>query len=98
MAEWRSRRSAKARLKPAGMCWVRTMAGASAGICSSTTRRASVPPVEAPMAIRRSVVRKRSAGGAGSVVSSPVRGALVRASGRTRALAAALTLAMISSA
>ncbi len=78
-----------------------TIAGASAGICSSTTRSASVPPAEAPIAISRSVVWKRSArtdGVAGSTASALWRTLAGRASGRTRARAAALTLAMISSA
>ncbi len=73
------------------------MAGASAGIISSTTRRASVPPAEAPMAIRRSVVRKLEASlGKANRVADATTASGRRASGRTRAWAAALTLLTIS--
>jgi len=57
IAELRSMRAANGPENSAGMCWVMTMAGASAGIRSSTSLIASVPPVDAPMAISRSVVR-----------------------------------------
>ena len=49
-----SSRSAKRVVKPAGICWVTTTAGLSAGKSHSTTRSASTPPVEAPMATIRS--------------------------------------------
>ncbi len=100
IAEWRSRRSAKGVLNCAGRCWVITTAGASAGRPSSTTRRASVPPADAPMAIRRSVVRNWMERGTatGATASSVMRGGFGRDRGRTRERAAILTLAMISSA
>jgi hypothetical protein len=52
------------------MCWTTSVPGASGGIDSRISRIASVPPVEAPMAMTRSVVVRRSgslvkAGGAG---------------------------------
>ncbi len=53
-------RSANGVLKALGMCCAMTMPGASAGMPASTSLMASVPPVEAPMAISRSVVRKFS--------------------------------------
>jgi len=46
-----SSRAAKREVKPGGMCWAMTMGGQSGGISESTTRIASTPPVEAPMAI-----------------------------------------------
>ena len=49
-AEALSRRWAKLRVKVAGMCWVTTVAGQSAGKADRMVRRASTPPVEAPMA------------------------------------------------
>src|SRR5256885_3880027 len=42
------------------MCWVMTMAGQSAGRWVSTSRMASVPPVEAPMATSFSVESRPS--------------------------------------
>ncbi len=67
---------------------------------SSTTRSASVPPAEAPIAISRSVVRNFNVDTAlGAATALPAgRGAAGRSSARTLALAAALTLPMISSA
>ena len=56
-ASMRFMRSANGLLKAAGMCCEMTIAGASGGIASSTSRIASVPPVDAPMAMMRSVVR-----------------------------------------
>lgn len=38
-------------VKPAGMCWVITTPGVSAGKFFTTSRMASVPPVDAPIAI-----------------------------------------------
>ena len=43
-------RSANDLLKAAGMCCEMTIAGASGGIAASTSRIASVPPVDAPIA------------------------------------------------
>ena len=82
----RSRRSANGLLKAAGMCWVMTVAGASAGICSRITRIASVPPVDAPMAIRRSVVRYLIAVGCVLAADAPGcrRATRARAAWRTR--------------
>jgi hypothetical protein len=40
-----------------GMCWTMTMPGESCGRASSNTRKASVPPVEAPTQTTLSVVR-----------------------------------------
>ena len=42
-------RSANGLLNAAGMCCEMTIAGASGGIAPSTSRIASVPPVEAPI-------------------------------------------------
>src|SRR5579885_559474 len=56
MAEVRFMRWAKALLNTGGMCWVIMIAGESAGICSMTSLMASVPPVDAPMAMILSVV------------------------------------------
>ena len=39
-------------VKPEGICWVITIPGILAGNCRTTSRIASVPPVEAPMAIK----------------------------------------------
>ena len=41
-------------VKPAGMCWVMTTPGMFSGNCLSTSKMASVPPVEAPMAMTMS--------------------------------------------
>ena len=41
------------------MCWTMTVPGASPGRDASTSRMASVPPVEAPMANTMWVVRSR---------------------------------------
>jgi hypothetical protein len=51
-----SSRSANARVNNSGMCCTMTMPGQSGGMAVSTSRSASVPPVEAPMAITLSVV------------------------------------------
>ncbi|MNP40699.1 hypothetical protein D3C76_1343560 [compost metagenome] len=49
-----SRRSAKARVKAAGMCWTSSSgAGKFAGSCESTRCSATGPPVEVPMATSR---------------------------------------------
>ncbi len=98
MAEWRSRRSAKALLKLAGRCWVITTAGPSAGMPSKTTRRASVPPADEPIAIRSVVRNCGEAARVAGAASSVSFGATARTSGRTRERAAIFTLAMISSA
>ena len=45
------KRSAYMAVKPAGMCWVITTPGVSAGKFFTTSRMASVPPVDAPIAI-----------------------------------------------
>ncbi len=89
-----SSRSAKARVKCSGMCCTTTMPGASAGRAVSTSRSASVPPVEAPRAITLWVASKRSgpAGGRARTAAGAGFGA------RTRAWAAASTLATSSSA
>ena len=50
------RRFAKALVKCSGMCWTITTPGASYGRASRKTFKASVPPVEAPTTITRSVV------------------------------------------
>src|SRR3990167_7371410 len=52
-----SRRLANARVNCSGMCWTTTMPGEFAGRASRTSRRASVPPVDAPMQTTISVVR-----------------------------------------
>ncbi len=49
-------RFANASLKTAGICWVITTEGISAGSVVSISFIASVPPVEAPMAMTLSVV------------------------------------------
>ena len=63
------RRAAKLLVKPGGMCWVMTMAGASAGMGTSTSRMASVPPVEAPMQMTFSVVASRGSGSLGTALA-----------------------------
>src|SRR5581483_8892136 len=66
-------RRANASVNFSGICWTMTMPGLSAGSDSSTTRSDSVPPVEAPMQMMRSVVRaiacELTAGG-GSIASA----------------------------
>ena len=103
-------RAANGPLNALGMCCVMTMPGASGGSRTSTSRIASVPPVEAPIATTCSVVRKwRGRAARGRIASAlsfsvtamggaPGAARLARrpASARTRARAAALTLAMIS--
>jgi len=84
------------------MCCVTRIGGASGGIISSTTRTASVPPVEAPMAMIGLPPRLPATCVRGSTASAERRGAtsslrtVVRACGR--ALAACLTLAQSSCA
>ena len=46
-----SSRSAKAFVKPAGMCWAMTIGGVSAGMRVSKDSIACGPPVDAPMAM-----------------------------------------------
>jgi len=85
------RRAAKLVVKPGGMCCVMTMAGASAGIWVSTSLMASVPPVDAPMAISFSVDTRPSkvallTGGlaaAGAPAASVPAGAAAAAAGLT---------------
>ena len=91
-----------ARLLQRGLRWVGERLGPPPGAPQTPelpTAALPVPPADAPMAMSRSVVRKRAAvatGGRGAaVVSSRCAG---RASGCTRARAAAFTLAMISEA
>ncbi|MNN53967.1 hypothetical protein D3C81_1687560 [compost metagenome] len=62
---------------------------------SSTTRMASVPPADAPMAISRSVVRKLMPGAA---LGAFIGRRSSDADARTRERAAILTLLRISSA
>ena len=59
------RRSAKAVVKFAGMCCTTTVPDEFAGIRVSTALRASVPPVEAPIAMTWLVVRARARTGSG---------------------------------
>ncbi len=90
-------RAAKLVVKPGGMCWVMTMAGASAGIGTSTSRIASVPPVEAPMKMIFSVERRGS--GAGAAVAAAATGVADAPLWRpTRAQAATRILSTMSPA
>ncbi len=95
-------RAANGPLNAAGMCWVTRIGGASGGIASSTTRTASVPPVEAPMAMIGLPPRLPAVCARGSTASAERRGAtsslrtVVRARGRVRA--ASFTLSQISCA
>ena len=103
IAEQLSMRAANGPLKAAGMCWVIRIGGASGGIASSTTRIASVPPVEAPMAMIGLPPRVPAACARGSTASADKRGATssLRTAVRTRGLApaaASFTLAQISCA
>ena len=75
-------RSANGLLNAAGMCCEMTIAGASGGIAQISSRIASVPPVEAPTAMMRSVVRStRRAVVAGSTASALRRGSIRRTAG-----------------
>src|ERR1022692_4555808 len=51
MAQISFRRFAKARENSGGMCWAITIPGVDAGSLVSTAAMASVPPVEAPIAM-----------------------------------------------
>src|SRR5882757_8789324 len=100
--QW-SMRSANGPLKAAGMCCAMTMPGTSEGRWVRTSLMASVPPVDAPMAMIRSVVAKCvGALRLGSTTPASWRSATFIAeastNGRTWARAAILTLAMISCA
>src|SRR5882757_1845690 len=100
--QW-SMRSANGPLKAAGMCCAMTMPGTSDGRWVRTSLMASVPPVDAPMAMIRSVVAKCvGALRFGSTTPASWRSATFIAeastNGRTWARAAILTLAMISCA
>src|SRR5665213_504906 len=93
-----SMRWVKAPLKAAGMCCAITTAGLSAGRDCNTARIASVPPVDAPMAMIRSVVRNfRCEVSAGSTASAEYFGVTCTAGVSMRARAATRTLAQISS-
>ena len=59
------KRLAKAVVKFAGMCWTMTIPGILGGIWVRTSLIASVPPVEAPMAITLFVVSARAKDGRG---------------------------------
>src|SRR5580658_1345831 len=94
-------RSANGPLKAFGMCWVMTIPGTSDGRLMSTCLMASVPPVDAPMAMMRSVVAKCvGALRFGSTASASWRSTTTidgtSSSGRTWACAAIFTLEMIS--
>src|SRR5579862_5422795 len=58
--------SAKVRENIGGICWVIRIGGTSAGNCASNLAIASVPPVDAPIAIRRFGFAGLSKAGAGS--------------------------------
>src|SRR3989344_518827 len=96
------KRAAKLVVNPGGMCWVMTIAGESAGICTSTSLIASVPPVEAPMQISFSVDRRprsAEAGGATAAPAPPPAGAASRTGARrTWATAATRILSTICAA
>src|ERR1035438_3284615 len=98
-----SMRCVNAPLKAAGMCCAMTTAGPSAGKLCSTARMASVPPVDAPIAMMRSVVRNvRCEASAGNTASAEYFGitctaVVVSMRARTRACAAPRTLVHISS-
>jgi hypothetical protein len=73
------KRSAKARVNISGMCWTMTMPGQAGGMACRNARRASVPPVEAPMAIILSPVEEtRCAGPSVRTTSAVFRGATGR--------------------
>ena len=82
-------------MKPSGICWTTTIPGASVGMASRMIRKASVPPVEAPIATTVSV----GARGAGlaeggrttSAVKRGVGGRLLMRRGIAREVAAART-------
>jgi hypothetical protein len=59
MADSSLSRRAKLRVKFSGMCCTISIAGALEGMAESTSRRASVPPVEVPIATILWVVRVR---------------------------------------
>ena len=97
-------RRANGALNAAGMCCAITMAGQSAGSATSSSRIASVPPVEAPTAMMRSVVRsiraRRACGrqdGVGRMFGRTARRPTGALRARTRAPAATRILARISS-
>ena len=100
-------RRAKGVLKALGMCCAMTTPGESGGSRMSTSLIASVPPVEAPIAMIRSVVRSgRPRGGAlGSTASALCAGPTASvargcrgSSARTLARAAMRIFSMSSSA
>jgi hypothetical protein len=91
MAQISFRRLAKARENIGGMCWAITIPGVDAGNLVSTEAMASVPPVEAPMAITMSP----GSGGRTAAVAGGALGSAGRAGGsdrRTRDDAAARIL------
>src|ERR1700733_508493 len=94
-------RSANGPLKAFGMCWVMTIPGMSDGRPMSTCLMASVPPVDAPMAMMRSVVAKcvgalRFGSTASASWLSTTASDGTSSNGRTWACAAIFTLEMIS--
>src|SRR5579863_3573028 len=82
-----SSRCAKVRENIGGICWVIRIGGTAAGNCASMLAMASVPPVDAPIAIRRFELEAFSSRGA------TVRAGARRAGLKIFALAAARMLA-----
>ncbi len=94
---------AKLAVNNSGICWTTTTPGLSAGSASITTRKLSVPPVEAPIQTIFSVVRAmaREAGEGGGMMTSADNfcGTLIRGgSFLSWAWAAALTESLMATA
>ena len=86
-------RAAKGRVNASGICCTMTIPGKSAGKGASSSFKASVPPVDDPIATTLCVAEKRKAGPVASRIAVDVE-----LLWRSLARAAAFTLATISSA